>query len=84
MAVSLAWKTANIGLSTGGEIGTAARMAGRALVPLRPADSTMAFAGGAAHKADYRQQHDHGAADDVPVVIGEHEVSRIPVRELLP
>jgi hypothetical protein len=38
----------------------------------------------AADKPDYRQRHDYGEADGVPLIIGGQEVARIPVRELLP
>ena len=40
--------------------------------------------GTATDENDYRQRRDYGQADDVPLVIGEQEVARIPVRELLP
>jgi Uma2 family endonuclease len=39
---------------------------------------------GAADKPDYRQRREFGAADEVPLVIGDQEVARISVRELLP
>jgi hypothetical protein len=32
----------------------------------------------------YRQQQDHGEADEVPLVLDGVEVGRIPVRDLLP
>jgi hypothetical protein len=35
-------------------------------------------------KPDFRQRHDYGEVDDVPLVIGGLEAARIAVRELLP
>ncbi len=39
---------------------------------------------GVPDKPDFRQRHDYSEVDDVPLVIGEQEVARIPVRELMP
>jgi Uma2 family endonuclease len=39
---------------------------------------------GPADLPDYRQLHDYGPADELPVVLDGVEVGRIPVREMLP
>ena len=33
---------------------------------------------------EYRSRKDHGAADEIPLVIDGREVARLPVRDLLP